>query len=140
MTKSPSVIRSMFVLGGRVLLLPVLGGVPDHEGHEATQPVLGVGSGLGEYPDPAYLRGVAAGLGPPVLSVAIVHIGLSQAQVVPALTPSAFSEAAAMRYLPRYRSYSLLASVRAFFKGRSLSCAGDCGPASYLARISSVGL
>ena len=44
-----------------------------------------------------------------------------------------------LSHLPRYRSYSPLASVRAFFKGRSLSCAGVCGPASYSARIWSVG-
>ncbi len=57
-------------------VLTILGGVPDHQGHETAQPVLGVGSRLGEYPYPAYLRGVAAGLTPPVLSVPIVHIRL----------------------------------------------------------------
>jgi len=76
-------------------VLTILGGASDHQGHETAQPVLGVGSRLGEYPYPAYLRGFAAGLGPPFVSVAILHIRLvtrpiSGRRCTPALTPSAF--------------------------------------------------
>jgi hypothetical protein len=62
-------------LAGRRSVL-VLGGIPNQQGEEAAQPIIGVGTWVGEDPDPADLRGVVAGSGPPVLSVPILRIGL----------------------------------------------------------------
>ena len=62
--------------GVRGRVLSVAGSVSDQQGKEASQSILGVGSGLGDDPDSADLTGIATGLCPPVPVLLILHISL----------------------------------------------------------------